>query len=81
MEHEPGPHQIAGYEPIAERALDPGNSASGPVHVRSMLMQELKIEPEHLNQMNAWANHTAESQQDAAMLIQELFRRKDPGPW
>ena len=75
MEHEQGPHQLTGYEPNAARALGPGDSASGPVHVRSMLMQELTIEPELLNQMNAWANQTAQSQQDAAILIQELFRR------
>ena len=75
MEHEQGPHQLTGYEPNAARALGPGDSAFGPVHVRSMLMQELTIEPELLNQMNAWANQTAQSQQDAAILIQELFRR------
>ena len=68
-------HEITGYEPNAERALGPANSAAQPVHVRSMLMQELTIAPELLTQMSAWANQTAQSQQDATVLIQELFRR------
>lgn len=73
--HEQSAHQLTGYEPNAPRALGPADSASAPVHVRSMLMQELTIAPELLTQMNAWASQTAQSQQDAALLIQELFRR------
>ena len=40
-----------------------------------MFMQELTSAPKLLSQMNAWASQTSQSQQDAATLIQELFRR------